>query len=73
MITSVLGLVIMAIGVAAATIRNAILRGQEQASSERRILADALRAVAEHQRVQRTETPGEVRLLPAERIGPPPA
>jgi hypothetical protein len=51
MITSVLGLVILAIGIAAATIRNAILRGQEQASSERRMLADALRAVAEHQRV----------------------
>src|SRR5438552_2853896 len=51
MITSVLGLVILAIGIGAATIRNAILRGQEQASSERRMLADALRAVAEHRRI----------------------
>lgn len=50
MITSVLGLVILAIGIGAATIRGAILQGQQQASSERRMLAEALRAVAENQR-----------------------
>jgi len=47
MITSVLGLVILAIGMGAATIRGTIPRGEQQASSERRMLADTLRAVAE--------------------------
>jgi hypothetical protein len=51
MITSVLGLVILAIGIGAATIRAAVLNGQQQASSERRMLADALLAVAENRRV----------------------
>ena len=51
MITSVLGLVILAIGVGAATIRRVIHDGQQEASSERRMLADALRAVAENRRV----------------------
>jgi hypothetical protein len=50
MITSVLGLVILAIGIGAATIRAVILNGQQQASSERRMLADALLAVAENRR-----------------------
>jgi hypothetical protein len=50
MITSVLGLVILAIGIGAATIRAVILNGQQQASSERRMLADALLTVAENRR-----------------------
>jgi hypothetical protein len=51
MINSVLGLVILAIGIGAATIRGTILRGQHEASSERRMLAEALRAVSEQRRV----------------------
>jgi hypothetical protein len=50
MITSVLGLVILAIGVSATTIRRAILSSQQEASDERRMLAAALHAVAERRR-----------------------
>jgi hypothetical protein len=48
MITSVLGLLILAVAVGAATVRDGIVKGQERASTERRMLADALRLVAEH-------------------------
>jgi hypothetical protein len=50
MITSVLGLVIMAVGIGAATIRSAIIQADDRASSERLMLAQALKDVGEHRR-----------------------
>jgi hypothetical protein len=49
-LTSVLGLVIMTVAAGAAVITGAIRRTQDEATVDRRKLADALRAVAEYRR-----------------------
>jgi hypothetical protein len=50
MITSVLGVLILAIAVGADRICSEIRDSTEQASSERRMLAEAIRTLADHRR-----------------------